>query len=221
MITLIGAEKGGTGKTTIAVNIAVCLATVGKEVIVVDTDKQPSAANFFAVRDENDVTPRVVCVQKYVQKKANSLAKDLLSLAEKYEYVIVDAGGRDSLELRYSLGVADQVIIPLQPTQLDLWTLDQMDNLVRDARALNPNLQRAAVALNMVSTNIGNTDADEAAELINDYEELTILENRIKERVPFQRSIREGKAVIEYTPKDPKAYNEIAKLFKEVMRNGS
>lgn len=205
------------GKTTIAVNLAICLATIGKEVILVDTDKQPSASNVFAVRDENDVTPRVVCVQK----SGKSLANDILSLAEKYEYVIVDAGGRDSLELRYSLGVADQVIIPITPTQLDLWTLDQMDTLIRQARALNHNLNRAAVVLNMVSTNIGNTDAEEAAEIINDYEELTILENRIKERVPFHRSVREGKGVIEYIPKDPKAHNEFVKLFKEVMSNGN
>lgn len=217
MITLVGSEKGGTGKTTIAVNLAVCLAKIGKDVILVDTDKQPSASNFFAVRDENGVEPRVVCVQK----NGKSLAKDIISLSEKYEYVIVDAGGRDSLELRFSLGVADQVIIPIQPTQLDLWTLDQMDKLVRQAQALNSNLKRAAVVLNMVSTNIGNTDAEEAAELINDYEDLTILTNRIKERVPFQRSIREGKGVVEYTPKDPKAHNEIVKLFKEVMSNGN
>jgi chromosome partitioning protein len=217
MITLVGAEKGGTGKTTIAVNLAICLAKVGKEVIVIDTDKQPSASNFFAERDENEVTPRVVCVQK----NGKSLPNDILSLSEKYEYVIIDAGGRDSAELRYSMGVADQVIVPIKPTQIDMWTLKQMDVLVRQIRAINPNLKRAAVVLNMVSTNVGNTDAEETVDLINDYDELTILENRLKERVPFQRSIREGKGVIEYTPRDPKAHNEIVKLFKEVMRNGN
>jgi chromosome partitioning protein len=216
MITLVGSEKGGTGKTTIAINLAVCLAKIKKDVILIDTDKQPSASNFFAVRDENGVTPRVVCIQK----NGRSLANDILGLSEKYEYVIIDAGGRDSAELRYSLGVTDQIIIPIQPTQLDLWTLDQMDILVRQAKALNPNLKRASVVLNMVSTNIGNTDAKEAAELINDYEELNILENHIKERVPFQRSIREGKGVVEYMPRAPKAYNEIMKLFKEVIING-
>jgi chromosome partitioning protein len=217
MITLVGSEKGGTGKTTIAVNLAVCLATIGKDVILVDTDKQPSASNFFMVRDENQLIPRVVCVQK----SGKSLPKDILSLSDKYEYVIVDAGGRDSSELRYSLGVADQVIIPLKPSQFDLWTLEQMDTLVRQARALNPHLKKASVVLNLVSTNIGNTDADEAAEIIKGFEDLSILANRIKERVPFQRSIREGKGVIEYIPKDPKAHNEFVKLFKEVMSNGS
>lgn len=214
MIILVGSEKGGTGKTTISVNLAVMLAKNDLDVILVDTDKQPSASLFFQERDDNELQPRITCVQNF----GKTIVKDALSLAEKYDVVIIDAGGRDSAELRFGLSVADQVIIPIQPTQLDLWTLDRMEELIIKARIHNPEL-KASVLLNMVSTNIGNTDAEEAAEVVKEYDEFKLLKSRIKERVPFHRSIRSGETVQEYKPKDKKAETEILALFKEVTNN--
>lgn len=215
MITLIGSEKGGTGKTTISVNLAVLIAQNDDDVILIDTDKQPSASYFFQVRDDNQIKPRVTCIQKF----GKNLPRDVLDLSQRYGHVIIDAGGRDSAELRYSLGIADQIIIPLRPTQLDTWTLDQMDRLVLQARTLNPNLI-ASVVLNMVSTNIANTDVEETQNVIAEYNELNLFNVSIKERVAFQRSVREGYTVSEHSPRDRKAQNEIEDLYKEAFENG-
>lgn len=211
MITLIGSEKGGTGKTTISVNLAVLLAKQNKDVLLIDTDQQGSASYFVQTRDENDVSPRIPCIQKF----GKSLPRDVLDLAERYEEIIIDAGGRDSAELRYSLGVANGVYVPLRPSQFDVWTLDQMDKLIHQAQMLNQTLE-AFVILNMASTNPATTDAFDTQELIKDYENLNIVQTTLKERVSFQRSVREGLSVIEYSPADLKAQQEITSLFNEI-----
>ena len=136
MIILFGAEKGGTGKTTLAVNFAVMLGLYGRDVLLVDTDKQGSASFWSNIRDESGVLPRIPCIQSF----GKSLAKNILDFSQRYEDIVIDAGGRDSMELRYSLGVAGSIVIPIQPTQFDLMTLGQMSKLVEQAQVLNPDL---------------------------------------------------------------------------------
>lgn len=215
MITLIGSEKGGTGKTTISVNLAVMLSRNNEDILLIDTDKQQSSTFFFQVRDDSIIIPRVTCIQKF----GKNLPKDVLDLSERYAHIIIDAGGRDSAELRYSLGVADQIIIPFRPTQLDIWTLEQMDKLILQARALNPDLL-AYVLINMASTNPSSTDVADAISVVSDYNQLSSLKTYIKERVVFQRSIREGRSVVEYSPSDNKAIEEIISLYKEIFSRG-
>jgi chromosome partitioning protein len=211
MITLLGGEKGGTGKTTLAVNLAALLARRGKDVLLVDTDKQGSANFWAGVRDEIGIEPRVPCVQKM----GKGLPRDVLDLAGRYEEIVLDAGGRDSMELRYCLGVADRVYIPVQPTQFDLVTLEQMNRLVEQAQALNPRLE-AFVLVNRASTNPAVTDAEEALSLVKEFEHLSSIGTILRERVAYQRSVREGLSVVEVVRPDPKAVEEIQALFVEI-----
>lgn len=211
MIMLLGGEKGGTGKTSLAVNIAVLFGMAGRDVLLIDTDRQGSA-NFWAnIRDESGVLPRIPCIQSF----GKGLAKNILDLAQRYEDIIIDAGGRDSMELRYSLGVADKIIIPIQPTQFDLMTLGQMAKLVEQAQTLNPSLV-AYVALNRCSTNPTVTDAQEAADVISEIPNLKLLQTMLRERVSYQRSVREGLGVVEAMPPDNKAVAEVTSLFQEI-----
>ena len=211
MILLLGGEKGGTGKTTLAVNLAALIARSGKDVLLVDTDKQGSA-NFWAnIRDECGALPRVPCVQTF----GKSLAKNVIDLAGRYEEIVIDAGGRDSMELRYSLGVADKVCIPVQPTQFDLVTLHQMNSLVDQAQALNPHLA-ALVVLNRASSNPSVTDTQEARDLILEFEHLNLANTVFRERVSYQRSVREGLSVVEVPQPDHKAVIEMNSFYEEV-----
>ena len=99
-ITVFGGEKGGTGKTTLATNIAAMLALRGKDVLLLDTDRQGTASFWATVREEEKIEPRVACVQKF----GKGLPAQVRDLAERYDEIIIDAGGRDSMELRYALG---------------------------------------------------------------------------------------------------------------------
>jgi chromosome partitioning protein len=89
-IILIGGEKGGTGKTTLAVNMAAARAKAGHDVLVVDTDPQGSASYWTAAREEKKIEPRIPSVQKF----GKTLASELRDLGKRYEEIIVDAGGR-------------------------------------------------------------------------------------------------------------------------------
>lgn len=211
MIVLFGGEKGGTGKTTLAINIAILAAHDGADQILVDTDKQKSASVFFQYRQDNGYEPEILCMEK----RGKTLGKDLRALADKYSLIIVDAGGQDSPELRYAMSVANEMYIPFQPSQYDLWTVDKMSELIDEVQAINPDLTTRAV-FNRCSNNPRNTDADEAYEIMKGYENLVPLESRIKDRVVYQRCVRTGRGVSEYAPKDAGA-EEIKNLYYEIM----
>ena len=102
MIVLIANEKGGVGKTTISVNLAAMCRLAGHDVLLVDTDRQESAGTWAAMRHENEFHPTITCVSK-----TGKVGRDLVELGQKYGMVIVDAGGRDSLEMRQALAVCD------------------------------------------------------------------------------------------------------------------
>ncbi len=141
MIILIGGEKGGTGKTTLATNLAVLRTRDKEDVLLLDTDKQGSASMWTQMRGENNTEPPVNCVQLF----GKGLGNQVRDLAKRYEDIIIDAGGRDSVELRAAMVVADKVYIPFQPSQYDVWTLDHMQELVETARGFNPDLEAYGV----------------------------------------------------------------------------
>ena len=211
-ITVFGGEKGGTGKTTLAVNIAAMLARKGKDVLLLDTDRQGTASFWATVRDEENIEPRVACVQKF----GKGLPAQVRDLAERYDEIIIDAGGRDSMELRYALGVADRAYIPVQPFQFDIWTIRQMDTLVEMAKGLNEELA-AFIVLNRVATNPAIREDRETREFITreDFQHLTLAESMIRDRIAFRKTARDGLAVVEYG-QDRKAVNEMNQLYEEI-----
>ncbi len=211
MIILIGGEKGGTGKSTLATNMAALRAMNGHDVLLIDADKQGTSSIWSQVRDEGEITPRITCVQKF----GKNLAKDTLDLANRYEDIVIDAGGRDSLELRYAMGVAHHMYIPVQPTQFDLWALQNIDSLIEQIEPINSEL-KAHVVITRSSTNPSVSDTEEALGIISEFERMTILNTTIKERVAYQRCVRLGCSVIEVNPIDKKASNEITNLYKEI-----
>ena len=211
-IIVFGGEKGGTGKTTLATNIAAMLAGNGKDVLLLDTDKQGTASFWATVREEDKVEPRVACVQKF----GKGLPAQVRDLAERYDEIIIDAGGRDSMELRYALGVADRVYIPVQPFQFDIWTIRQMDSLVEMASGINQNLT-AFIVLNRASTNPVIKEDQETREFFNqeDFEYLSISKSTIRDRISFRKAARDGISVLEWG-QDKKAINEMNLLYEEI-----
>lgn len=211
MITLIFGQKGGTGKTTLATTLAAMRAQAGRDVLLVDTDLQASAAYWAAVRADKSL-PRVACVQCF----GKTLAAEVLDLANRYDDVIVDAGGRDSIEMRYALSVAERAISPVAPSQLDLWTVDAAADLVRQAQAINPDL-RASLVLARAPTAWQSRDADDAAALLADYR--TVLDLApvvIKDRIAYRRAAAGGACVFEQAG-DKHAQAEARALYAVVF----
>lgn len=212
MIILIGGEKGGTGKTTIATNLAAMRALVGRDVLLIDTDPQGSANYWAQSRDDENVTPRVACVQKF----GKGLPIEVKDLAHRYQDIIIDAGGRDSVELRSAMVVAYKTYIPIQPSQFDIWTLNRMDELIETAKGFNPDMQ-AKVIISRSSTNPSVHESDDTVKLLADFLNLDLADVIIRDRIAYRKAAKDGLAVTELKPKDPKAVEEMDALYKEVF----
>jgi chromosome partitioning protein len=213
MIVLIGGEKGGTGKTTLAINLAVQRSAAGCKVLLVDADPQGSASTWAQLREEAGILPEVSWVHKFGQ----ALEAEITSLVQRYDDVLIDVGGRgDSLELSTGLAVAHKAVIPLQASQFDLWTLARMDKLVSIAKKINPSL-RALVVIGRASPNPLVAETVEALSILGDYPSLEGATAVIRDRIAYRRSSHEGKSVSEFSPADKKAIRELRDLYEEIF----
>jgi chromosome partitioning protein len=212
MIVVIGNEKGGVGKTTLATNLAAVAAHEGRDVLLVDTDTQGSAQAWSTSRDDADISPRIPTISKF----GKGLVKELPGLQNRYEIIIVDAGGRDSVELRSSLVVADKLLAPVQASQFDLWALERLAEVLTQAQGINPELT-ASVVITRASPNPVVSETREASEFLSDFKELSLASALIRDRIAYRRATRAGLAVTEANPRDSKAVSEIISLYQEVF----
>lgn len=219
-IILVGSEKGGVGKTTVAFNLAVMRARSGRAVLLVDTDRQGSSSMWASLRSETDLQPPLVCVQKF-----GKVGIDLIQLRDVYE-IIVDAGGQDSMELRQAIAVADQWVIPVRPGQLDLLSMAKMRQLKKDVFERVGQAPDTRVLLNAVSPS--TREGEEARKMLaeeNEGEEadgpgdLPIMGAMMIDRVSVRRAIRFNCAVVELPAKENAnaASTEIKNVYEEVF----
>ncbi|MEJ1371257.1 MAG: AAA family ATPase [Candidatus Sedimenticola sp. (ex Thyasira tokunagai)] len=210
MIMLIGSQKGGCGKSTIAVNICAYLVRQEKDIVLVDADRQGTASNWASDRANNSLPlPLVNCVQRY-----DNIRETLLDLDKRYEYVIVDAAGRDSRELRTGMTAADLLVVPFRPSQPDLDTLPKLVDIATQARDINENLQCKAV-LTMAPTNPVISEVTEGREYLASYPELMLLETTIFDRKVYRDTMCDGFGVVEMG--NQKAKDEIKNLVEELI----
>ena len=211
-IILFGGEKGGTGKTTLAVNIAAMLAVDGRRVVLLDTDRQGSAYYWGRIRAEQRRVPEVPCLRHY----GKTLPTEIEKLSADYQDLLIDAGGRDSVELRYALGMADRAYLPIQPFQFDIWTLQQMENLLAMAGKVNSRLAGYLV-LNRVSTHPLVTEDREAREFVKaqGFAQLRLLTAQLHDRIAYRKASRSGLSVVEDV-RDTKAVAEMKRLYEEI-----
>ena len=127
--------KGGVGKPTTAVHLAVMLSRQGKTLLI-DGDPQASAASWAAWRRETqyEPSPTTTCLA------GKAILMEGKQLASSFEHVVVDAGGRDSVGLRSALLLAQRAVIPIGASNLDAAALTDLLEVVELARDYNPEL---------------------------------------------------------------------------------
>lgn len=216
-VILVGGEKGGAGKTTDAINLAVMRAIAGSDVLLLDADKQLTTSTWETVRGEEGVMPRVPTVQKL----GSGIPAQVQDFKGRYADIIIDSGGRDTPELRYCLAVADKAFIPVLPSDFDTWTLRTMDRLVEMAKAFNPEL-KAYILIGRASTHPQSKEVEDTIKdiLAEKFEHLTLAETVIYERVAYRKAARNGRAIVELLSKDrdEKALAEIEAFYQEVFK---
>jgi len=207
MILTVGNTKGGVGKTTLALHLA------GRDVLLVDADRQGSAQTAVAIRAEAGRTPGLACAQ-FPDGKV--LRAQVERQAGKYDDVVIDAGGRDSGALRAALFVADVVLIPFAPRSVDVWALSDIAALVEEARGVRDGLTALAV-LNLADP--GTTpDNHDAAAALADHPQLTLIAGPVRRRKAFANATGQGLSVDELNPRDVKACEEITALARNAFQ---
>jgi chromosome partitioning protein len=206
MILTVGNIKGGVGKTTLAVNLAIVRAASGRDVLLVDGDDQRTALTFTDLRADQIGSPGYTAVGL----QGAALRTQVRQLAMKYDDIIIDVGGRDTGSLRAALTITHTLLVPVQPRSFDIWAVDQVAELVKEAREINSDL-RALLLLN--SADAQGRDNEDAAAALREVEGLELLSVIVGRRKAFPNAAAGGRAVTEQTPKDPKAVEELHALM--------
>jgi chromosome partitioning protein len=210
MILVTGGIKGGTGKTTLAVNLAVMRSRDGRDVLLVDADDQQSASEFVTIRSEEMEDPGFTCIRL----DGKAVRDQVQRLMNKYDDIIIDTGGRDTNSQRAALTIANLLLVPFGPRSLDLWTLDRVEELVENAQAINPDLE--AYAFINRADHQGSYN-EETREVLEDSEHLTFVPEALGNRKSFAIAFDYGQGVVEYTPRDKKAIREIEVFYGAVF----
>lgn len=205
---MVGGIKGGTGKSSLCVNLATWLAAKKRDVLILDTDPQGTSVKWASGRKSRDLSS-IPCVQKL-----GDIAETVISLGKKYKYVIVDAGGSDSTEMRSGLIAIDYLISPFQASQFDIDTTVEMDNLIRKAKLINRKLKSNSI-LSRLSTNPMVDERQEALVALEEYKTLQPLDDVIYERKIYKDAAKIDRGVIEMNNK--KAIQEIEAIASGIF----
>lgn len=210
MIILVGSNKGGCGKSTTMINLAVAFAKEKHEILVIDADRQSTASRWSNDREYYKVQPYIQVLQKY-----DNLQPSLAQLKDKYEVILVDVAGRNSREMLSAMLVTDLLICPLQCSQPDLDTLGELKEQVVRANDFNPQL-KTYIYQTMASTNtkVKDKERGDFSEFVKQFEEFKLLDSINYFRKVYKDTMSEGKAILEYSNND--ATSEINNLFQEV-----
>jgi chromosome partitioning protein len=194
MIIGVLQQKGGVGKTTLALNLAAAFARDGLRTLVVDADPQASALAWSSVRERQPLFP-VIGMPK------PTLHKDLPELAKDYEMVVIDGAPRVNELGRSAILACDHVLIPVQPSPFDVWSCAEIVSLVREAQQFRPGITASFV----INRKIANTAI--ARSVLSAFAEFPfpLAATAISQRVAFAESAAQGLTVVDTAPGSPSA----------------
>ena len=208
MNVLVANTKGGVGKTTLAVQLAIWRARQGRRVWLVDDDPQGSSMSAITHRNNEEIAPAIAC-SRYDEPK--QLLQQVRLQKEGYDDVVIDVGGRHTVSLRYGLMLCDAALVPFAPMALDLWAMEDMARVVEEVRIENENLVAYAV-MNQAEARLRSTDNAEAAEMVRGIKAFAYLDAPLVKRKAFSVATGSGRMVAEMPHPDPRAVVELERL---------
>lgn len=200
-------QKGGVGKTTITVNLARAMQLAGQRVLIVDSDPQGSARDWFqASQNHGHDMPAVVGVDRPV------LEQSIQKLRGSFDAILIDGAAKIQDMTISAIKAADVVLIPVQPSALDIWAAESLIELIKARQAVTDGKPRAAF---LVSRQIGGTRLAHDANAALTELGLPILTGRTTQRVIYAECISTGSTVLDLEPNGAAA-GEIDAILREL-----
>lgn len=214
MIVLVGNTKGGVGKTTLAVQIAIARARAGRRVWLVDGDVQGTAAASIQSRADAELEPDLACS---LYADAKQLRTQVRLQAGGFDDVILDVGGRDTAALRVGLMLCDVALVPFAPKGFELWAMQDMAKVLDVIAAERDGLTAYAV-MNKAEARRNSADNAEAESVVREIPQFTYLDAPLVDRKAFSAASSSGIGVGEQPSADKKAVAELERLMLGVFQ---
>jgi chromosome partitioning protein len=204
MIICLVNQKGGVGKTTIAVNLASCLSERGFQTLLVDADPQGSVLQWQSIAQNQPF--------EVTHRPSASLLSDKKGMTRGRDHVVIDAPPAIGEITRAVLSVSDLAIVPIGPSPLDIWSSKETISLFPEVRKRNRWLTpRLLICRKIVGTRVGK----EAREALETYG-IPLFTSEISQRVAFVEAMISGRSVLNFAPHS-EAAEEIRRLCEEII----
>jgi chromosome partitioning protein len=207
MILGIMNQKGGVGRTTIAINLAACFSRAGARVLLVDADPQRSARSWAGARDDE---PPPFDVKGMAEP---TLHREMPSLRGNYDIVVIDGASRLDQLTRSLIMASDLVLVPVQPSPYDIWATANTVEMIRDGRHYNNKLRAAFVVNRRIANTVIGRDFVAA---LDAFPDMPALPTPLMQRVAYVETAAAGLTVIEGAPRSD-ASREIGQLAEQVI----
>lgn len=208
MITVVANLKGGSGKSTVVFNLGLWLQQKGQPVVVYDLDPQQTLLDVAEVRREEGYSPPL-----QVLPPRESLKEDL-QYHPKNAQVLVDVGAANLDAMKTAISISDQIIIPVPPSQPDVWATQRFLDIVD--KATNGRRPRMNAFVNRADTHRAVRESDDTEEVLKQLPDVNVIPDRLFQRTIFRRSLSEGMSVSEMS-KRSKATDEFNKFASSVF----
>lgn len=198
-------QKGGVGKTTLSVNLAASLARTGARLLLIDVDPQGSALDWAAAREGESLF-------SVIGFPRATIHKEIGKIGQGYDHIIIDGPPRVTDLSRSAIMASDVVLIPVQPSPYDIWSVDEIVKLTEEARVYRDNLKVTFVINRKIANTIIGRDVREALAAYT----VPTLAAAVTQRVIFAEAVAQGRAVYELDPDGP-ASAEIEAVTNELL----
>jgi len=205
MIISVLNQKGGSGKTTISINLARALSDKRYKVLLVDSDPQGSARDWSAACDESSIT--VIGIDRA------TLSRDVFKFSSLYDFIIIDGAPQLANMATSAIKCSDIIIIPVQPSPYDIWATEDLVDVIHARQNVADGKPYAAF---LISRKIKNTTlGNEISNALSGYN-LPILKNGTSQRVVYAKTAALGHTVFD-SSNDKEAMNEMILISEELL----